>query len=426
MIPSQIGTPYKSSKKKKDINNEVSRLGVERYKVDAQDFIDAIDEAENAFYPNRVKMQQVLRETYLNPQVQACWNRRKGATMLKKNVFKTKDGKDNEEWTNFFNENFFREIKSYALDALMFGYSLINWDTITDGKISGIKVIKRENVLPDIKHVVEHIYATDGIAFENDKYKNWVLYVPTPSELGISNCGYGALLYCAMNEVYLRNTIGVNAEYLEKFGLPFVVGKTGLLEGEERDRFEDVVKNLRSGHYAVIDNNPSEQIELLQHDTSGNTAEIWTNFYELNHKLIAKVILGHGSALDSTTGKLGSQDEVTKAINDMTKHDMVFIESVVNDNLIPKLRNLGFNIPDGKFCHDNDQELQEEKKAEIEHLTAVATMVKTFKDSGNEVDIKWIEENTGIKLKKIVESKEKPIENKRKSKKNIDNGDADK
>lgn len=77
------------------------------------------------------------------------------------------------------------------------------------------------------------------------------------------------------------------------------------------------------------------------------------------------------------------------------------METAINDSLIEKLNNLGFNIPkDLKFKLLNNKEEHEAKEDKTALDQAVATVVKTMSDSGYEVDDKWITEQTGIPLKK--------------------------
>jgi hypothetical protein len=59
----------------------------------------ALHEAEQEWYPQRVKLQQLYQDTVLNAHIEACMNKRKGLTLLKDFGFFSPDGKEDENLT---------------------------------------------------------------------------------------------------------------------------------------------------------------------------------------------------------------------------------------------------------------------------------------------------------------------------------------
>jgi hypothetical protein len=113
-------------------------------------------------------------------------------------------------------------------------------------------------------------------------------------------------------------------------------------------------------------------------------------------KKISKLILGHADALDSTAGKIGSsqgeESPTAQALEDKQTKDGVFITDVINCELLPRLRNLGFAIPeDVIFEFKNDSE-------QIETNNNIVELAVKIKQAGLQISKEYFEEQTGIKL----------------------------
>lgn len=391
----------------KDMRNYIGKVQLARIKQDILTWRDAIREAELAWYPHRVKMQQMYLDTTLNGHIFACLERRRNLTLLRKFHICSQNGVTNDSATLIIQKQWFREILKQVLNAQFYGYSLINWNEVKNNELKGLKIIRRANISPDRLNVTSYFYMLSGLNFTDEtlkddagnKYVDWSLWCPTPSDDGISTCGYGLLYRVALYEIFMRNNMSYNAEFVEKFVMPLIVGKTTKTEDHERDELEQGLKNLASSAVAVID--PTDEIELHESKNSGSGFQSYDNFENRCEKKVSKILLGHADAIDSTAGKLGSMEEIQEALEDIQSTDANFVEPFINDILLPKLRLLGFNIPlSDIFKFQNDSEIQEERKKEDEMNLVTATMAKTFSDAGYEVDEKYLSERTKMVIKK--------------------------
>jgi len=178
----------------KHVDRYIAKVQLQRIRQDVITWRDAVNEAELAYYPHRVKMQRLYMDTVLNGHVYACMEKRKSLTILKKWELIDENEEIDEYWTDKFQGEWINTIINYALDSIFYGYSLINFSNIKDDKLDGIRLIKRHNISPDRLQVVSYVYALSGIQFlEDEEFRDWLLYVPTPTENGVSKCGYGLL-----------------------------------------------------------------------------------------------------------------------------------------------------------------------------------------------------------------------------------------
>lgn len=390
----------------KNLGKYIAPVQFQRYKQDAQTWREAVTEAENAWYPHRVRMQRVFIDTCLNGHVASCMERRKDLTLLRKFEFVNAKGEVDKKTTSYFinsikgqeqNKKWFSNFIDYSLDAIFFGYSLISLGDIKDDNFNELNIVKRWNVSPDRLCVNSLVYSLSGENFIEEPYKNWHIYVPTTNEIGTSPCGYGLLYKVAIYEILLRNVQAFNADFVELFAAPFRVGKTTKSD-EYRDDFFKTLINMGSSGVAIID--PQDEIEFVEAKNSGTGFNGYSDFEKRLEQKISKLILGHADALDSIAGKLGNSNEKSPAqlaLQDKQTIDGQFISSIINDDLLPRMRKLGFIIPeDVRAVIKNDNELEEI------HNSVISQAVE-MKKAGLQMDESYFTEKTGIPTQSLIQ-----------------------
>lgn len=389
----------------KNLTGYIAKVQLQRLRHDVQMWREAITESENAWYPHRVKMQRMYIDTILSGHTLACINRRKNITLLKEWEIIDSNEEPSEDLKDLLNQKWFHYALEYALDAQFYGYSLIALGDLVDSKFPNIQPIRRWNVSPDRLNVAQFVYSLSGVNFLDEPYNDWHLWVTTPGQLGVSQVGYGLLYNVALYEIMCRNLIGNNADASEMYGMPIRVGTTTKTEEEERSTFEQALANMGSAGYIVKDQ--LDTIELVESSIAGQGFKIYGDFEKRLESKISKLILGHADAMDSVPGKLGGgQGEISpaqQALDDIMQIDSMFVEEFVNNNLLPKLRNLGFDIPeDVKFRFANNVEKQMQRVNEDKNNLATATLALTMKNAGLEMDAQYFEERTGIPTQRVA------------------------
>lgn len=396
IISSILGVKPKTSEKVNQVPIQLMRI-----KQDAQTRKEAIAEIERAYFPFRYKLQQLYLNTRENGHITACVERRKDLTLLRKFVFTDQSGNHDEKTASYFvdtvnnqyqNKQWFNNFISHSLDALFFGYTLVHLGDIIDGEFNKLECVKRWYVSPDRKQILTFPYMLDGKNFEEDEQlKDWYVYVDTPNDIGTSPCGYGLYFEISIYEIFLRNLLGFNGDFVEMFAQPYRVGKTVHTSGPERDAFEAALQFMGSNGWAVID--PQDQIEFLETSLGGTGYKSYDNLELRLEKKISKVILGHADAMDSIPGKLGNSGEKSPAeiaLEDKQTKDGTFIAALINNVLIPKMRNLGFSIPEGvKVGFANDSEV-------MQTAHSITDLAVKMKQGGLQMDSAYYTEQTGI------------------------------
>lgn len=411
-----INQPLNNAKKASDF---FTPQVLDRVKTDMVGWENAMKQMEQPVLPFRYFAQQIYKNTILNSQVAACMQKRKNLTLLKEFHLCDENGQTNEDATKLINNQWFRNGLNYILDAQAFGYSLIGFGDVVEGRLPELGVIRRENVSPD-RLVLASIYSSPyGIEFMNPSaldangtsWFDFTLYIPTSSDLGVSKCGYGYLYKAAQYEILLRALLSWNATFVELYGQPIRWGKTNKDEGDERNRFAKALDEMGGNAWILTDT--EDDLQLLDAKGSGTGWNAYDNLEQRSNKAISAIILGHKDAIDSTPGKLGSgqgESPVNKALDEIESIDSRFCEYIVNDLWIPKLIKLGIKIPIGlRFEFKNDLEKQQIRENEDKNNAVVAGIAFNIKQAGGEIDWKYFTDRTGIPVTKT--DVEEPEEN---------------
>ena len=393
--------PIGGKEMRRNLTYYISPVQFQRIKHDVGMWREAVTESELAFFPQRVKMQRMFQDTGLNEHVSACVRERKRLTLLRKFKLCDEKGKEDEALTKLFTKQWFRNFQNHSLNAIFYGYSLITLGDVVNDTFPALDVIRRHNISPDRLNVTSYIYSLSGENFTEKPYVDWHIWVPTPTELGVGSCGYGLFYEIAKTEILLRNNTGYNADYQEVFGQPIRVGKTTKTDETERKALEKALDRMGSQAFILLDDG-QDTIELIESKNTGTAYMSYADFEHRQEQKISKVILGNADAMSSTPGKLGNgqggeDSPIIKALTDVQAEDGIFVENVVNGELIPRMRKFGFRIPlNYHFEYVNNREVEEYRRKVDASNQATAQIAQTLKSAGMQMDPNYFTKRTGI------------------------------
>ncbi len=384
---------------KRNLSNYISPVQLVRMNHDIRMWRQGVNEAEQAYYPQRIKMQRMYLDTALNGHVKACLAKRKRLTTLRKfELFDTNKKVIKGAGEALRKKKWFRKFLKYALDANFYGYSLIALGDIIDGDFPNITVVKRWNVSPDRFNVTSYDYSINGQDFRADLVKDWHIYVDTVNDDGTSPCGYGLFYNIAIYEIIMRNVLLWNTGFTERFSMPYVIAKT-TKPSDERDELEKTVSNMGANGYAITD--PTDEIEFLEAHLAGTGWNGYDNLESRCQKIISKILLGHADALESTPGRLGAdqggdESPISKALSEVQIEDGDMIESVINEDLFPRLAKLG-QMPEGiTLGFLNNDEVQQTVERDNKNALDLAMIGAAMKKAGLTMDAGFFQKTTAI------------------------------
>ncbi len=410
-------------------------LQLQRISHDISLWREAISVAENALYPSRYNIQRMFADTILDGHTIACMTKRRDLTLLKDFVIKDSAGNINDDMTMIFkNKQWFLNMVTYVLDAQFYGYTLIQLGDMQSPKkgvynFPQLTNIRRWNVEPDRQNLVSIPLQRTGINFLDPSvvddngipYTDFLVYVDTPTDIGQSICGYGLLYNTAIYGIILKSNTSNNADYNQMFSTPYRHAKTQNINNEGvKGVLEKALIDMGSAGWMLTGDDVT--VDFKETNT-GTGFQSFASLEDRMQKMISKLLLGHGSAMDETSGKLGGgqgkkgdyedSSPAGKALLQTEKKQDTFVLNVLNDTILPKLRNLGMPIPEGfEFGITNDKEEFEARKKKDEADLVTAQVAQTMKAGGLKYDSAEFTKITGIPTEEIEEPVPPQIPNK--------------
>lgn len=368
---------------------KIQKQSLDRIKQSVSDWRDAIEFAEDEYYPNNEELIRLYRELVLDPQVSALIE-----TMLyqvQANAFKiVSNGEENEDKTNLFKSKWFSELIKYTCEARYFGFSYVQFDGVQDDKITGISLIPRQYVIPQWQTL--KVRPTDKSGFDINKppLKKWTLFIGDKNDLGL-------LSKSAPYVIFKREVIQFWAAYNEVFGQPLRVGKTSMHDNARKTNMASMLESMSYSPWAVLDTEDS--VEFIS--ASGMSGE---KTYEQNIRLIdeqlSKLFTGQTMVLDN--GSSRSQGEVhERNLDAFVNAQMREIAYLVNDKVIPMLVNIGLPLSvEDRFEWVNEENLSMMEKAEM-----IAKISPYYK-----LDKEFVETTLGVVIsdEEVEEKEDKP------------------
>lgn len=321
----------------------------------------AIQTAESIDYPNRWDLLEIyfdiVKDAHLNSVVKHRKTRVKG---LEYALIKT-NGKVDTKATQLFDQFWFTQFLEYALDAMFYGNSLIEMSK-NKGKLMAT-LIPRQNVIPEFQEIKVHPTSLTGdIDYSAPIYAKKLVDVNNNND----NRNLGEFLSVS-KLVLFKNEVMLNwSQHIEIFGQPLRVATTTSQDQVEINQILHFMKEIGRSGYMV--KNDQTEIEFIESSANSSSSAMYKDFEIFVNEEISKKILGGTMITDS--GSSRSQSEVHERGSFLyTKADISFIEGVINNQLLPVLRNLGLvNAKGLEFQFQEPEILTMAEKIEIDRF----------------------------------------------------------
>lgn len=336
----------KAKPQKAGTKKYIYREQLYRIRQDLAKWRNAIQEAERIDNPNRLELYRIYADIVLDAHLTAVMSSRKNKTLSKSFMICNEAGEEVPDKTKLFYKNWFYKFMNHALDSVLYGYSLIEFDRLEDYNFKDVELVYREHVKPEFSIFVNRPYDREGINYTELPFSNWLVGVGEPKDLG--------LLMKAVPYVLWKKLGSVNwSEYSELFGKPFRIGRTNTRDESMRAVMAEMLDQMGSSGWGVFDK--EDEITLLEISQS-DAYNIYEKLLKYCSEELSKLILGQTMTTDN--GSSRSQAEVHERVSEeYAMADMKFIQFVVNDQLFPMLNAHGFGLDGLYFKFDQAEKI---------------------------------------------------------------------
>ena len=275
--------------------------------------------------------------------------------MLAKLNSKGKFVKDIDQTQKIQGSQFDKLIKG-IVEAKLFGYTLL--ELFADKEHLHVNCIERRNVLADQGIVVKR----QGIWLPNwdinsSRYRlNYALI--NTGDIG---------LFSATTPLILAKkfTVANYVNFSHTYGQPIIHAKTISENITDRKRLATVVSNAAQNKVLVTGLEDEIDIKTF---TMSNSERIYTSLIEFVNKEVANLILGSESMAGGMQSYVGSTKAHQDIFRDRIEVYRRYIENCMNEEIIPRLQNMGFVAPGLYFKYSKRIEMSNEDRIKLYSL----------------------------------------------------------
>lgn len=290
-------------------------------------------------------------------------------------------GEINEEKTKFIQKRWMNEFVKYAVESVYYGYSLLYPSELDDnGLIKKISLVYRDHVVPERKEILKEVHDMKGVRFDEPPYDRWCVFINHEGFLGL-------LDKAAPLWIFKKHSWQNWDEFEEMYGIPIRTAKVASTDKRVLAEVDKWLKDLGSAAYGRF----PEGVEIdIKESKSRDAFNVFNEKRKAANEELATLIDGHFETAKDTgsRAKTGSIIESTQAL--ITLDDETRVQFIINDDLMPMLRQMGYPFAeDDQFVWNDNEQLTRKERMEI---------FKGVKDLGYRVKKEQVENEMDVEI----------------------------
>lgn len=250
-----------------EIGAKIVKRQLIRQKEDVKRWRDATITAERVeLAPDRTDLVKIYKDVILDAHLSSLMSTVVFKCLAANYWLVDKEGEIDQESTAKLQASWFREFVTHVIDSKFWGHSLIQLGPIKDDAFTGIKIVPRENVIPELHVVKKHVNitpnnsqraqnGTEFFDYTKPAFKPWVIPVGKDGDLGLLHKASPLVLW-------KKNVMVAWSQYAELFGMPIRIGKTDIRDPEKLTNMDNMMKNMGSASYGIFD--PDDILEFVE------------------------------------------------------------------------------------------------------------------------------------------------------------------
>ena len=365
------------------------RQGADMRTKEIKDWQQAVMAATDPQNPRRELLyfiyQNLLRDDDLQATIE---NRVLPLQMASFRMVDKKTGEHVKEATELLERTWFQDLRRMSIMSTLQGNLLVSLAEKLNPKtleIEEIEEIPQCNYVAQAGVIVEHSYDQEGISYREGGMETYYYQFGKDWDLGLLNV-------LAIPIFAKKLGFGSWISYIDQFGIPFMFVVTDRMDEKRRDELFDMMNEMRSGRYAVLQG--QERIDFGK-EASSSTTNAFEPFMERCHGIITRLILGQTGTTNNEAfeGTSEVHERVEKYRHEADKLRFMYL---FNYEIIPRLVKISPVYAILERCKlewDNHETLTLK-----EYIDAIKNLAYTF-----DFDAEKVAEMTGLPITALKE-----------------------
>ena len=330
--------------------NEINIQQVQRKKLQVHEWRDAHQTAESRYAPNRSWLYDIYDDILLDGHLTGILDKRWDTILNKHLVFKGKDGKEIDGFSDLIRSVAFRNVCREILETQGWGITGIEFEP---GPKFAPRIIPRKHINTKYQVITIDQNGQEGIDYT--KAMN-IMVLGEPEDLGM-------YLKCAAYVIYKRNGLADWAQYISIFGQPVRVMKYNTNDIQAKVELKKTLDKSGSSLALMIPN--TVDFDLKDGKQSNGDGALQNKFSDYCDKQLSIIVLSNTETTthDGKTGTGGKSQVHKEQQEERSKSDMFYLLSQINsDQFKLILKSYGYKVEGGSFI--NTQEISIEYLAQ--------------------------------------------------------------
>lgn len=360
-------------------NNALIHRVIERHesitRKDISDWKKARQQAISSYEPKQVLLQNLYEEVMLDALMFSQIGLRIDKSQGVDFALMQGDKVDDEQTQLLKDSGLFDTLVEFVIESKFYGHSLVEFAYTPTGVQADL--LPRQNISPKTGKFYPDIYTSEFIEYRNEAdFGRWIVELyPRKGDLGLLN---KAVPYVLIKKFALSCW----SELCEIFGIPPRVMKTNTSDPEMLSRAEQMMKEIGSAAYFIIDT--EENFDFAQ--GVATNGDVYKNLIGTCDQQLSLLNLAAVLGQDTVNGNRSKEESSSKLLDSVVKADNRFIESSFNKIILPALASIGIVKPGLR--------LSIAKEVDVEKLWKMVYEGSQY----YEFDTEWIRETFGIEV----------------------------
>ena len=303
-----------------------------RQREDVGDWRHALLLAESADHPDRTEIIKIFKDVDLDGHITGIVSSIKNKIKSKPFMIVNAKGELDEDKTALFEKEWFFKFIDFIVEAPFWGYSLVQLGNIKDDGFPDIEMIPREYVVPERELVKKDLFEGTNRNGQNAFFYNelplrdWFIFIGEKKDMGLFN-------KATPHALSKKNMFTEMWEYAELFGMPIRKGHTDLNDPERRKNMENMVRQMGSAPWAVLDKD--DVIDFVERQSS-DPSNVFIQPIKLSNEEISKAFAGQVATFDEKSF-VGSAEVQERMFNEFIITFMRNTKFIINNQLITRM-----------------------------------------------------------------------------------------
>ncbi len=285
--------------------------------------------------PRNFLMQDLYDDVLMDAHLHGITENRTLRTTNKDFIFVDKEGKKNDELTEFIKDkSWFENFIEIAHKSTYYGTGVVFFKETDKNGFTEVEEVRRHSVVPELSMIFTDAGQQTGLNYNEFPFE--LCEVQMYDRIGL-------LEKAAPYTILKRHSWGSWDEFEELFGVPIRIAKIASQNETVKKEVAGWLEEMGSAPYAVFP--IGTEIDIKENSKGDAFNVFFQKLQELNKEL-SKLILHQTMTTDNGSSKAqGGVHENT--LGEVILADEKKLLAILNDKLVPLMRGNGYNIPEG-------------------------------------------------------------------------------